>query len=439
MIQSKALRGPAIDSVFPASQIRDAFRTMQTARHIGKIVVKMPEDSSELESVVSKPTPGFRSDRSYLLIGGLGGLGRSVATWMVENGARNLIFLSRSARDSPETHDFLEELRSQDCQIQLVAGSVSNMSDVQGAVNGATRPVAGVIQMSMVLRDMELSKMTYADWNTAVEPKVQGTWNLHNATSSSNLDFFILFSSYGGFGGHTGQANYAAANTFLDAFTQYRHRNGLVASVIDVGVMADVGFVARTSGLLERLEKTVMRPVREKELLETMTLAKQRSRPLQTEVPENGVYESNSQILLGLITTTPISSPQNRVTWRRDMRMSIYYNLNRSIEASTSNSSEGASLKNLLAFENLSEEGKTKTIAKAIGSAVANFLIKDEDSIPLDKPLESLGMDSLVAMEVRNWIRQQVGVETSTITIVQSPSLMHLGDEVRQAMANRAT
>jgi NAD(P)-dependent dehydrogenase (short-subunit alcohol dehydrogenase family) len=87
-----------------------------------------------------------------LLVGGLGGLGRSVATWMVENGARNLIFLSRSARDSQENHSFLEELHSQDCQTQLVAGSVSNMSDVQRAINLATKPLAGVIQMSMVLK-----------------------------------------------------------------------------------------------------------------------------------------------------------------------------------------------------------------------------------------------------------------------------------------------
>jgi NAD(P)-dependent dehydrogenase (short-subunit alcohol dehydrogenase family)/acyl carrier protein len=433
---------------------------MQTARHIGKIVIKMPDDPLELESIPSKPTPGFRADRSYLLVGGLGGLGRSVATWMVENGARNLIFLSRSARDSQENHSFLEELHSQNCQTQLVAGSVSNMNDVQRAINLAPKPVARVIQMSMVLKvryrthaelrghwrntnhlcaqDVGLSDMTFSDWNKAVEPKVQGTWNLHDATSSSDLDFFILFSSYGGFGGHTGQANYAAANTFLDAFVQYRHRNGLVASVIDVGVMADVGFVARTSGLLERLEKTVMRPVREKELLDTMTLAKERSKPSQTQLHDNGVYENRSQILLGLITNTPISSPQNRVTWRRDMRMTIYYNLDRSEEVSTSNSSEKTSLKSLLAAENLTEDGKTTTIARAIGSAVANFLIKDEDSIPLDKPLESLGMDSLVAMEVRNWIRQQVGVEMSTITIVQSPSLLQLGDEVRQVIADRA-
>lgn len=227
----------------------------------------------KLESVVSKPTHGFRSGRNYLLVGSLGGLRRSVTTWMVENSARNLIFLSRSARDRPENHAFLEELQSQDYQIQLVAGSVSKMSDVQRAVDNATMPVAGVIQMSMVLRDMELSKMMPMRTTHSGGAKgkiLQGNWNLHNATSSSNLDFFILFSSYGGFGGHTGQANYATANTLLDAFTQYRHRNGLVASAIDVGVMADVGFVARTSGLLERLEKTGMRPVREKQLLETI-------------------------------------------------------------------------------------------------------------------------------------------------------------------------
>jgi hypothetical protein len=179
------------------------------------------------------------------------------------------------------------------------------MSDVERAVSDAAKPLAGIIQMSMVLRYGKLSQMTYVDWNTAVEPKVQETWNLHNATSSSDLDFFILFSSFGGFAGNAGQANYGAANTFLDAFVQYRHRSGLVASVIDVSVIADVGIVARTSGLLERFEKTGMRPIREMELLEAMTLAKQRSQVSPTETPEDGVYEIKSHIILGLNTTTP--------------------------------------------------------------------------------------------------------------------------------------
>lgn len=152
LVQTKAVCGPPIDSVFPAAQIRDAFRHMQTARHIGKIVITLPEDPQELESAVCRPTPAFRSDRSYLLAGGLGGLGRSIATWMVEGGARNLIFLARSARESPETRDFLEELRSQGCWVQLVAGSISNLSDVQRAVNNAAKPLAGIFNLAMVLK-----------------------------------------------------------------------------------------------------------------------------------------------------------------------------------------------------------------------------------------------------------------------------------------------
>lgn len=275
--------------------------------------------------------------------------------------------------------------------------------------------------------------MTFSDWITPVEPKVNGTWNLHNASLSSDLDFFVLFSSYSGFGGHSGQANYAAGNAFLDAFAQYRHRKGLVASVIDVGVMADVGYVARDTRLLQHLGKTIMRPVREQELLDTLLLAIQRSRPSPARSCDQVAYENPSQILLGLVTTIPISSPLNQASWRHDARMGIYYNHDRSAEVSTAKASDKASLKEQLASE-VSEEGKTATIAKAIASALASFLIREEDGVPMDKPLESVGIDSLVAMEVRNWIRQQVGVEVTTITIVQSPSILHLADEVRQAM-----
>ena len=446
LVCSGALRGPPVDSVFPGAQIRDAFRAMQTARHIGKIVVAMPDDPIGLASVPVRAAPAFRADRSYLLAGGLGGLGRSVATWMVENGARHLVFLSRSARDGSETQGFLEELRSQECETQLVAGSISNLADVQSAVDNAARPVAGVINMSMVLRDRDLNGMTFSDWTAAVEPKVDGTWNLHNATLACGLDFFILFSSFGGFGGHSGQANYAAGNTFLDAFAQYRRRSGLAASVIDVGVMADVGFVARDARLLERLGKMVMRPVRERELLDAVALAKERSGlPRAVSATRGGTvsYENPSQILLGLVTAAPISSPQNPVIWRRDARMGIYFNLDRSAGSAagggrSSAEESGGGLAAVLESEGLPDEERATVIAAAIAAALANFLIREEGSIPLDQPLESLGVDSLVAMEVRNWIRQRLGVETSTIAIVQSPSLLNLGEEVRLALADRA-
>lgn len=99
------------------------------------------------------PTPiRFRSNACYLLVGGLGGLGRVISTWMVENGARNILFLSRSAKEGPETTPFFDELRAQGCEVFTFAGNVTNLSDVESAVKQATRPVAGIMQMSAVMR-----------------------------------------------------------------------------------------------------------------------------------------------------------------------------------------------------------------------------------------------------------------------------------------------
>jgi NAD(P)-dependent dehydrogenase (short-subunit alcohol dehydrogenase family) len=129
---------------------------MQGGRHIGKIIVNMPEDSSSLESSKYQPTTTLRPDRTYLLVGGLGGLGRSVATWMVEQGARHITFLSRSAKLDESTEAFVNEMSSQGCDVQLAQGSVANRGDVQRAVDAATMPIAGVVNLSMVLRVSKL-------------------------------------------------------------------------------------------------------------------------------------------------------------------------------------------------------------------------------------------------------------------------------------------
>ncbi|KAB8228301.1 type I polyketide synthase [Aspergillus alliaceus] len=459
-VREGRIAGPTISSTFGAAQIQEALRTMQAGKHIGKIVIQMPGDAQELELEQHQPVAPaaafqFRSDRSYLLIGGLGGLGRALANWMVENGARSLVFLSRSALDGPGTDGFVQELHSQGCQVKLVSGSVSNKADVQRAVKNdatAARPLAGVLNLSMVLRDVGFADMSFTDWNAAVEPKVRGTWNLHEAgLNNQELDFFVLFSSCGGITGYWGQANYSAANTFLDSFVQFRHRQGLVASVIDVGVMGDVGFVSQNPDVLDRLDRSGLRILREQDLLDAMVLALRRSRPTQPAaspepipgpgslLPRDMAYRNPSQVILGLSTTIPISSPLNRVVWRRDARMSTYRNLESTSSTWTDGHdgnrslSQHDSLRAKLGFIP-DDEGKAAAIARALAAALSIFLIKDKDHIPLDRPLDSLGLDSLVAMEVRNWIRQQVGVEISTILIVQSPSLRHLAEQIRLAL-----
>lgn len=151
-LQAGAIEPVVLAKIFEASRIQDAFRFMQKGQHIGKIIVSMPNESRDLGCAAVPFKFKLRPNVSYLLVGGLGGLGRAVSTWMVESGARHIIYLSRSAKETGGTHYFLNELRSQGCQVQMVAGSVSKFADVEAAVKKASMPIAGVINMSMILK-----------------------------------------------------------------------------------------------------------------------------------------------------------------------------------------------------------------------------------------------------------------------------------------------
>lgn len=144
---------PPLAKVYNSSACVEAFQAAASAAADG-VILQPPAQDERKGLPMSHTDTGlrFRADAAYLLVGGLGGLGRAVSTWMVENGARQLIFLSRSAAESPTTTPFFDELRSQGCQVKTVAGSVSSREDVERAVRVADGPIAGVMQMSMVLR-----------------------------------------------------------------------------------------------------------------------------------------------------------------------------------------------------------------------------------------------------------------------------------------------
>ena len=430
-------------------QLQEAFRFMQSGKHIGKIIVKMPTDASLLQAnaaTTATPLPNFREDRSYLLVGGLGGLGRSVATWMVENGARNIVFMSRSADTSkdPQLARYVEELTSQGCEVQIALGSVDVMADVEKALKTASRPVAGVINLSMVLRDVSLNEMSFDDWTAAISPKVQGTWNLHNAITW-DLDFFILCSSYSGIVGQWGQGNYAAANTFLDAFVQYRHSQGQSASVIDIGVMGEIGFVSKNKEIIELFEKAGMLFLKETDLLDAFNLAIQRSAPQPVSATAQATghggelsFLNDSQILLGLNTTFPLASPNTRSVWKRDARAAIYHNIN-SVTQTVNIRKDDGGLRSLVAAamerpDLLQEESTMEAFAGGMAQALADFLIKDVANLRVDHSLEQLGVDSLVAMELRNWIFSEFAVQVSVMIIIQSQSLLKLAESIRTAM-----
>lgn len=278
--------------------------------------------------------------------------------------------------------------------------------------------------------------MTYEDWFTAVRPKVDGTWNLHHALGNK-LDFFVMFASTSGLMGQYGQANYAAANTFLDAFGQYRHSVGLAASVIDLGVMDDVGFVAESDNLVDYFKFLSANILTEEDMLEAVALAIARSSP-SSEVKAAHTYSNPSEFSVGVHSSLPLSDPNNHIIWKRDRRFSVYRTLE---SASDGSAAKNEGLKSFLA--QISSRGASSLgddaveyLAKEIGNTVYGFMMRNTEDMELDQPLSSLGLDSLVGIELRNWCRQHIGFEISILEIMQS-TLRDVGKKARDSLVTK--
>ncbi|THV54033.1 hypothetical protein BGAL_0036g00320 [Botrytis galanthina] len=416
---------------FEAIQIEEAFRFMQKGQHIGKIVISMPADSRQLATSNTHSQFSLRSDVSYLLVGGLGGLGQSISTWMVENGAKHLIYLSRSGGKRDEDVSLVTELNAQGCTVQIIAGSVAIPADIQRVISEAQLPIAGIIQMSMVLRDGGYAQMTHKAWEVAQAPKVLGTWNLHNAFDSVPLDFFVLFSSVACQWGQSGQSNYCSAGTFLDAFNQYRHGKGLPASVIDVGVVEDVGYLCENPAILHQFKTNGVQTLREYDLLETLELAIIKSKSTSQAYSFFGDgYASESHIGCGYKMSMAVPADNNRKFWKRDIRMSIYRNLhNSNFDDDTGNHEE---LKDFLATvsnnpQTLKESPTAKFLAEEIGKTLYNFMMRPIAELDIHQSFKTLGVDSLVAIELRNWCRQRMGVGLTVLEIMGAASIESLG------------
>ncbi|KAK2748478.1 Type I Iterative PKS [Myotisia sp. PD_48] len=421
--------------VFPASQAQDAFRYMQKGQHIGRVGISIQHPADEagiaFETVKRARPITFNGDASYLLVGGLGGLGRAISTWMVDNGARELLYLSRSAGVGTKDDTFVEELQSMGCNVKLVRGDVTQAEDVKRATAMATNPLKGIIQMSMVNRDQNFTKMTFDDWTTASMPKVQGTWNLHHATvdAGADLDFFLLFSSLSGIIGQPGQANYASANTFLDAFAQYRNGLGLAASVVDIGAVEGIGFISEHQGLMNKMKMSGFKGVIEQELLDALAVAMTvHSRPA-VKVTGNPNFSNPNGFVLGLGSTIPLNSPSNLAIWRKDRRMAAYHNV--SGDSATTAASE-ETLKSYLAGvkadPSLLKSAETvKVFAVEIGKKLFDLLLKPQEEVNTTLSLVDLGLDSLVALELRAWWKQVFSFDITVLEMLGMGSLEALG------------
>ena len=256
---------PLPQKVFQFPEAAQAFRAMQLAQHVGKLVVIQPqsgwESKKNAESKSSpisprprvpasprpplspSPPPSFRSDSTYLITGGTGGLGLQVAEWMVQRGAGHLALVSRH-KPTAEVQEQLQVLDSQGATVETIRADVNDVQVLTTVLNNiaaSPHPLRGVVHAAGVLSDGQLKQLSWPQFEQVLAPKVQGAWNLHQLTQNLALDHFVLFSSAASLLGSPGQANHAAANAFLDGLAHYRQRQGLPGLSLNWGAWSQVG------------------------------------------------------------------------------------------------------------------------------------------------------------------------------------------------------
>jgi acyl carrier protein len=269
--------------------------------------------------------------------------------------------------------------------------------------------------------------MTFEEWTAALAPKLVGSWNLHHATADHSLDFFVVLGSIAGVCGNTGQANYAAATTFLEAFTRYRRQRGLPSSVLHLGVVGDAGAASRNSRFLRRVQSIALHVLHESEVIEGLAAA--------IKISPISSTSSTGAIAMGLAHTRRRSDlPKEIFLGGRDARFSLYANLeSTSGIVGGEQSGEASALKALLGQiqADPSLTGKRETeiaLIMELGRFVnQNFTGKtqetDQQEADSTDAMAEMALDSLMAIEVRNWLRRSLGVEVPTVEINRAGTL----------------
>ncbi len=259
----EALRGgdlpPLPVTTHPVTEAAEPFHTMAAARHTGKLVLTWPTEGTTTLPVDPEDVEVVRTDGTYLVTGGLGGLGLLLARRLADLGASAIVLNSRSEPDE-DTRTVIEELRATGTRVEVVSGDISAAGVVAEAVTAAKacgHPLRGVVHAAAVVEDAIATNIDPALLDRVWTPKATGAWRLHEATAGlPELDWWAVFSSESSLLGRPGQGSYAAANAWLDEFAAWRRAQGLPAVSINWGGWAEHGRGAYN----EQLGYTMIRP-----------------------------------------------------------------------------------------------------------------------------------------------------------------------------------
>src|SRR6185312_2747059 len=210
--------------------------------------------------IENKSLPPLRMspDATYLVTGGRDGFGLATAEWLARKGARHLALIGRSRTTAPNAAAALDRLRREGIDAREFATDVADAGQLADALCQLSHdmpPLRGVVHAAAVIRDTGLVNMTEDDFHDVLRPKMAGAWNLHQQTLTERLDFFVMYSSAITLFGNEGQANYAAANLYLEALAAHRRGMGLPGLTVAWGAIADVGHMVRHAGLTERVKE----------------------------------------------------------------------------------------------------------------------------------------------------------------------------------------
>lgn len=406
LVRSGQLKPVEPLATFPAAEIVQAFRHFASGKRIGKVCVSMAEHLT-IQAVPFKYRTRFSPTKSYLLVGCLGGLGRSISRWMFALGARNFTFIGRSGTTKPSAARLVDDLTRSGATITVVQGSVADLSVVQRAIDTSTHAIGGVVQASMAIHVSLFKNMDNATWHAGLVQKIQGTWNLHNALEGKDaeLDFFLMLSSITGSVGTATESNYCAANSFLDAFGSYRRRRGLPAVALGLGMISEVGFLHENPETEAALLRKGVHPFTEAELLQIIDISlSDLPSPPQAAVDEGFGLEHQMQghILTGLeLHGFQKIRDQGFVRGTKvleDPRCTYIAGAfaESAAETSVEAESDGLKLPHAVRVALAETSGNAKEPSEALLSAIGATVITQISTLLL-VPKEALGMDTLLA------------------------------------------